>query len=186
MRVMKLYRGIARETWAKSSDEQGSCLADQEVIVKHSFISPLNLVTLARIQLFGRAVIKAPECLLQLLAAADCISQKSWLTAVRSDIAILVHMPHFSASKLAALLKGDHGAIHTWANAFRSLQGKARMALVELMRDKKTNAARLSPQVRWQVASMVVQPCRCCAKVFNTRQRAAVHDFFSTWTQANS
>ena len=114
--IMRLYRHAVSETW---KSENGTQLVDEAVIQKYGLTTPLNMVVLAMMQLFGRIVLKAPSCVLQLLAAAANANSKSWLAAVAADIKFLVSMPHIRASGMAELLGRSPSAIASWVEAFR-------------------------------------------------------------------
>lgn len=90
--IMRLYRHAVSETW---KTEDGTQLSDEAVIQAYGLTAPLKLVVLARLQLFGRIVLKAPSCVLQLLTATANSAKKCWVAAVVEDIKFLVSMPHF-------------------------------------------------------------------------------------------
>ena len=56
--IMQLYRSVGGETWSETGGDQ---LCDADVPAKHELVAPHILVMLARLQLFGRMSIKAPE-----------------------------------------------------------------------------------------------------------------------------
>ena len=60
-RMMRLYRHAVSENWASVD---GTSLSDQQVIDKHGLVSPHNLVSMARVALFGRVSLKAPPYIL--------------------------------------------------------------------------------------------------------------------------
>ena len=175
-RVMRLYRAITCEKW---SSDTGTQLTDAQVMRKYNLISPLHLVSLARVQLFGRAVLKAPAYLLQLLAAAYDVSKHSWLGAVQDDVAMLSQLPHFRDSKMASLFRGQGFSMPEWANAFLLHRNKARTALVELIRHPETEAIPYVAHSRWQANLHTAYYCRTCNRAFPTKQQMAVHSFLA-------
>ena len=69
------------------------------------------------------------------------------------------------------------GAITSWAEGFLRFTGKARVALVALVRDQQSNHVHLRPSTRLRLATAHVHLCKQCDKAFPTRQQAAVHEF---------
>jgi hypothetical protein len=173
-RIMRLYRFAVGESWKATG---GTCISDQAVIEKHKLVAPVNLIVLARIQLFGRAALKAPEYLLQILSAAGNKSKQSWLAAIVEDIKLLTAMAHFRQSKFALLLGGDVTDIATWADTFSCHKGKARTAFIALIRDPLTNSAASRPMTKLRHSTLVVHDCPGCSRVFPSKQQAAVHAF---------
>ena len=86
-------------------------LSDQQVIDKYNLVAPRNLISMARLLLFGRVAIKAPAHVLHVLVLAARTSLNSWLGAVQADVRFVTALPHFPNSKIVAPL---------WADAFRS------------------------------------------------------------------
>ena len=66
-------------------------LPDQQVIDKHNLVAPQNLISMARLLLFGRVAIKAPEYVLHVPALAARTSNYSWLAAGASALCRLQH-----------------------------------------------------------------------------------------------
>ena len=121
---MTMYRKVVGEAWSAAF---GSQLFYDAVIAKHSLVAPLNLVVLARVQLFVRTVIKSPDYVLQLLSAGyGRLDTQSCLRAVEEDVGFLANLSRSNASDLAALPRecNEGSAIYlkslqAWARASR-------------------------------------------------------------------
>ena len=113
-------------------------LFDQQAIDKYNLVAPRNLISMARLLLFGRGPIKATEHVLHVLALAARTSNNSWLAAVQVDVRFVTALPHFASSKIASFV-GNCASLPSWANAFRSHKNGARMALMAFFKDPLTN-----------------------------------------------
>ena len=73
---MRLYRAATKNKWGSDG---GTNMSDLDIIRDFQFVAPLNLVMLARIQLFLRVALKAPDYVLHILYAADeGVIQTGW------------------------------------------------------------------------------------------------------------
>ena len=71
----------------KWSADESTMLSDDANLSKYNLVLPSNLVTMARLQLFGRVALKAPKYVLKVLAAAiGWKGANTWMQAVLADI----------------------------------------------------------------------------------------------------
>ena len=108
-------------------------------------VSPLNLLTLARLQLFPRVAIKSLDYVLQVFVASDSgVGTNTWVEAVRNDALMVSSFDHFGGSSLGQFLRAraKDSSVHdliTWARASRRERGKFRMALITMIKDPRSN-----------------------------------------------
>ena len=177
--IMKLYRAAVRAKW---DGEGGNNLSDLQVLQVHNLVAPLNLVILARIQLFMRVALKAPDYVLHILAASDAGQSSTWMAAVREDVLSLSSFGHFVPSSLGALVVaqaagGPLDSLATWATLARSSGSQTRKALVAFIRDPLTNTSLMQGPVRRVVVRAYFFQCSACNDSFPTKQQHAVHMF---------
>lgn len=142
----------------------------------------LNLVSLARVQLFHRVAIKAPEYVLQVLAAADFGGDANWMGAVRQDLKAVGEYLHFANSGVGQLIAahadGNHvHAMQVWAKIARHSGSKLRRKFFAFIHDPLTNTSLMRSKVRRIVTANRVFSCPECPDTFPTKQQCSVHEF---------
>jgi len=164
--VMKVL-GMVRSTPGKVDFSQVESSAD--VLKALALPAPINLLRIARLDLFIRLLVKPSPILLALLFTARN-AKRSWVKALQDDLSFVVRC----SEKLGRLTLIT---IAEWAQWILTNPMRAKKMFHAALHTDEANR----PEV-WGVSKKlreidIASPCDLCSCVFSSRQALAVHKY---------
>jgi len=172
--IMSLYRDVCDNYHGNKGGNK--VLNDSDMLFQYDVSHPMCILRVARLSLFARVLVKAPEQFKELVLDMGELPQ-GWTRCVIGDLQWLALAPDFSACDGFTLAQWAD-CIYDKPKRFKKLVlkfSKMRVANIPAHSDK-TNCIPVQPSVSFD--------CNVCSASFSTFQKLSLHSFKAHGTKS--
>ena len=167
--IMGMYREISGNYHSNPSGKP--VLSDRDMLFEYELMSPMTIIRIARLMLFGRLAVKAPLILTSLVRDMSCLD-RGWSYEVWNDLKWLALSPDFESCSGFSFCQWFN-YVKEHFKSFKRLVNKfvksriANIPVDDAPDERITNVCAVAP----------VFQCSLCSLSFDTFQKSSLHSF---------